>query len=136
MLPAQRRDMGEQFVGHVDTADAQLLDGAVEIEGIPQRDSRSDKGQAGGAMALVFDGTVAQFAEAVEEDGGGERVAGLALVEDAVGTASLLGIVELLIRRMPEVERAAAAGELVVSGVDSMAMTSDTGPSRLTSCVT
>ena len=31
MFPAQRRDMGEQFVGHLDTAAAQMPDGTVEI---------------------------------------------------------------------------------------------------------
>jgi hypothetical protein len=37
MLPAQRRDMGEQFVGYVDAAAAQVPDGLVEIDGVPQR---------------------------------------------------------------------------------------------------
>ena len=45
-------------------------------------------------MALVLESAVAQFAEAVEEDGAGERVAGLALVEDAAGATPLVGIVE------------------------------------------
>ena len=45
-------------------------------------------------MALVLESPVAQFTEPVEEDGASERVAGLTLVEDAAGTASLLGIVE------------------------------------------
>ena len=45
-------------------------------------------------MALVLEGAVAQLAQAVEEDGAGERVAGLALVEDAAGAAALLGVVE------------------------------------------
>lgn len=79
MLPAQRRDVGEQFVRHLDTAGAQMPDGAVEIEGVPERDGCSEQGQAGGTMALVLESTVAQFAEAIEEDGTGERVAGLAL---------------------------------------------------------
>ena len=47
-----------------------------------------------GAMALVLEGAVAQFAKPVEEDGTGERVAGLTLVEDAAGAAPLFGIVE------------------------------------------
>ena len=80
MLPAQRGDVGEQLVGHVDAAAAQMTDSSVEIDGVPERHGRGDEGQAGGAMALVLEGAVAQFAEAVEEDGAGERVAGLALV--------------------------------------------------------
>ncbi|MDG5973458.1 hypothetical protein JAGODDHD_04228 [Sphingomonas paucimobilis] len=94
MLPAQRGDVGEQLVGHVDAAAAQMTDSSVEIDGVPERHGRGDEGQAGGAMALVLEGAVAQFAEAVEEDGAGERVAGLALVENAAGATTLVGIIE------------------------------------------
>ena len=45
-------------------------------------------------MSLVLEGAVAQLVKAVEENGAGERIAGLALVEDAARAASLLGIVE------------------------------------------
>ena len=45
-------------------------------------------------MTLVLEDAVAQFAETVDEDGAGERVTGLALVEDAAGAAPLLGIIE------------------------------------------
>ncbi len=85
MLPAQRSDMGEQFVGYVDADAAQVPDDPVEIDGVPERYGRGDESQSGGAMALVLEGAVAQFAETVEEDGAGERVAGFALVEDAAG---------------------------------------------------
>src|SRR3546814_6642274 len=61
---------------------------------MPERHVRGGEGQAGCTMALVLEGAVAQFAEPVEEDGAGERVAGLALVEDAAGAAPLVGIVE------------------------------------------
>src|SRR3546814_5380381 len=71
-----------------------MTDGAVEIDGIPERHGRGGEGQAGCTMALVLEGAVAQFAEPVEEDGAGERVAGLALVEDAAGAAPLVWIVE------------------------------------------
>ncbi|TCQ05732.1 hypothetical protein C8J40_106255 [Sphingomonas sp. PP-CC-3A-396] len=73
MLPAQRRDMGEQFVRHLDTAGAQMPDGAVEIDRVPEGDGCREKGQPGGTMALVLECAVSQFAEAVEEDGAGER---------------------------------------------------------------
>lgn len=85
MRQAQRRDVGEQFVRHLDTAGAQMPDGAVEIDGAPERDGCEEQGQAGGTIALVLEGTVAQFAKAIEEDGTGERVAGLVLVKDATG---------------------------------------------------
>lgn len=45
-------------------------------------------------MALVLECAVAQFAEAVEKDGAGERIAGFTLVEDAAGATPLFGIVE------------------------------------------
>src|SRR3546814_15459871 len=61
---------------------------------MPERHVRGGEGQAGCTMALVLEGAVAQFAEPVEEDGAGERVAGLALVEDAAGAAPLVWIVE------------------------------------------
>ena len=44
MLPAQWRDMGKQFVQHLDTAGAQMPDGAVEIDGVPERDGRGEQG--------------------------------------------------------------------------------------------
>lgn len=65
MVPAQRRDMGEQFVLHLDIAGAQMPDGAVEIDRVPAGDGRGEKGQPGGTMALVLECAVAQFAEAV-----------------------------------------------------------------------
>ena len=45
-------------------------------------------------MALVLECAVAQFTEPIEGDGAGERVADLALVENAAGTTPLLRIVE------------------------------------------
>lgn len=65
VLPAQRRDMGEQFVQHLDTASAQMPDGAVEIDRVPEGDGCGEKGQPGGTMALVLECAVTQFAEAV-----------------------------------------------------------------------
>ena len=40
VLSAQRRDMGKQFVRHLDTAGAQMPDGAVEIDRVPKGDGR------------------------------------------------------------------------------------------------
>jgi hypothetical protein len=79
MLPAQWRDAGQQIARHLGTAAAQMPDGAVEIDGVPERDGCGEQGQAGGTMALVLEGSVPQSAEAVEEDGRGECVAGLDL---------------------------------------------------------
>ncbi len=79
MLPAQRCDVGEQLVWYSNAASAQMPDGSVEIDGIPQRNSCGEEGQAGGAMTLVLEGAVAQHAETVEEDTGIIRRQGKAL---------------------------------------------------------
>lgn len=50
--------MGEQGVGHVDAALAQVVGGPVEIDGVPQDDGRDDKVEAGGAVPLVLEGAV------------------------------------------------------------------------------
>ena len=54
MLPAQRGDMGEQLVGHIDAVSAQMPDGSVEINGVPERHGRSGEVWARGAMPLVL----------------------------------------------------------------------------------
>ncbi len=94
MLPAEWGDMSEQFVRYFDAVAAQMPDGAVEIDGVPQRHGRGDEGQPGRAMTLVLENSVAQLAEPIEEDCKGKRIARLALVKDAAGAASLFWIVE------------------------------------------
>jgi hypothetical protein len=54
--------MDEDVVGNIFDL-AQGGDGAVQITGIPQDDRGDDEVQAGGAMLLVFVGTVANFPE-------------------------------------------------------------------------
>ena len=66
-------------------AGAQLVDGAAEIDGVPEDDGGDGEIEAGGAVALVFEGPIADFAETVEEHGTGEGVACFALVETSVG---------------------------------------------------
>lgn len=59
MLPAQWRDMDEQFVGQLYAAAAQMPDGAVEIDGVPKGDGCGEQGQPGGAMTMVLERAVA-----------------------------------------------------------------------------
>ncbi len=94
MLPAERGDVGEQIVENVDANRAEMLDRAVEVEGVSERHRGRCQRQPGRAVPLVLERAVAQLAQSVEENGARERVAGLALVEDETGAASLLGIVE------------------------------------------
>ncbi len=53
MLPAQRGNVGEQSVGHVDATVTQVTGGTVEIDGVPQDDGRDDEVEAGSAVPLV-----------------------------------------------------------------------------------
>ena len=85
MLPSERRDVSEKLVGNDFAARAQLFDGAAEIDGVPKDDGGDGEIEARGAIALVFEGPIADFAEAVEEHGAGEGVARFALVETGIG---------------------------------------------------
>ena len=81
MLPAERREVGEQRVRHHLAAAAQGIERTAEVDRVPQRDGGGDQGEAAGAVLLRLGGAVAQAAEPVEADGAGERVARLALVQ-------------------------------------------------------
>ena len=94
MLPSERRDVGEKLVGNDFAARAQLVDGAAEIDGVPENDGGDGEIEAGGAVALVFEGAVADFAEAMEEHGAREGVARLALVEAGVGPPAQGGVAD------------------------------------------
>ncbi len=66
MLPAERRDMSEKLVRNDFAARAQLVDGAAEIDGVPEDDGGDGEIKAGGAVALVFENAVADFAETMD----------------------------------------------------------------------
>ena len=73
--------MGEESVVDGVTMVAEELDGALEVAAVPQHDGGDQQVEAAGAVVLVLVRAVADLAQAVEEDGAGERVACLALVE-------------------------------------------------------
>ena len=81
MLPAERHEVGKQSVRHGFATATHSVERAAEIDGVPQRDRGRDQGEPTRAVLLCLDGTVAQSAEAMEADGTGQRVSGLALVE-------------------------------------------------------
>ncbi len=56
-----------------------------EIAGVPQDDGRDQQVEAGGAVGLVLEPTVAQFAELVGEERTGEPIARLAPVQPGLG---------------------------------------------------
>jgi len=87
MLPTKRGDMGEQVVRHILDL-AQGGNRALEIPCVPEDDRGDDEIQAGGAVLLVLVGSVADFAEPVDEHRPCQAVAGLALVELLAGLAA------------------------------------------------
>src|SRR3546814_3112405 len=83
MFPAQWRDVTCDFVGRADISQRHF-----EIAGVPQDEGGDEQVEAGGAIGLVLEPPITQFAELVEEERACERVAGLALVEARLGTRS------------------------------------------------
>jgi len=75
MLPSERRDVSEKLVGNDFAARTQFGDNAAEIDGVPEDDGGDGKVEAGGAVALIFESPIADFAEAMEEHGAREGVA-------------------------------------------------------------
>jgi hypothetical protein len=88
MPPTERRDVGEKLIGNDLAARAQLLYGAAEINDVPKDDGGDGEIEARGAVALVFASPIADFPEAMEEDGASDGIARLALVEAGVGSPS------------------------------------------------
>jgi hypothetical protein len=85
VLPTERRDVGDKLAGNYFSTRAQFIEGAPEINGILEDDGGDGEVEARGPVALVFEGTVADFTEAMKEHGAREGVARLALVETCVG---------------------------------------------------
>lgn len=76
--------MREKIIRDNFAARAQFVDGAAEINRVPEDDCGDGEVEAGCAIALIFEGAVADFAEAVEEDRPLEGMVRLALVEAGV----------------------------------------------------
>src|SRR4051812_42459503 len=94
VAPAQGREMGEGGLRHWDTVPTERVQGAAEIDGVPQHDGRGDQREPAGAMLLGFGATIAHAAEAVEAHGAGQRIARFALVQFRSGTPAQLRIAE------------------------------------------
>jgi len=78
--------MGQGFVFDGDAMLAEGGDGAFQVHGGPKDDGCNDQIEPAGAVALIFEATVAQVALAIEEDGAGESVPGFTLVEPYLHT--------------------------------------------------
>ena len=101
MLPSERCDVHEEVVGNSDAPGTQVLDGTVEVDGIPVDDCSGDEAQAGCPETLVLEGPIADFALTVEEDRSAQGVACLALVEPGMAALTQVGISALLGHRYP-----------------------------------
>jgi len=87
VLPADRREMGEQRIRNRLALPAQNIEHPAEIHRVPERDGGGDEGQPTGPILPCHDSAIAQAAEAMEADGTGKRVARLALVQLSRGLA-------------------------------------------------
>src|SRR3546814_8405720 len=65
-----------------------------EIASVPQDDGGDEQVEAGGAISLVFELPITQFAELVKEERAGERVAGFALVEARLGAPAQVDVAQ------------------------------------------
>src|SRR3546814_15587155 len=63
MLPAQWRDVARDLVGRADVSQRHF-----EIASVPQDDGGDEQVEAGGAISLVFEPPITQFAELVKEE--------------------------------------------------------------------
>ena len=80
MVPNERREVGEQAVGHVLSL-AQGGHGALEVSRVPQDDGGDEQIEARRAVLLVLIGAVADLSEAMDEHRPRQAVAGFALVQ-------------------------------------------------------
>ena len=68
----------------------QSTGGTLQIDRVPQHDGRRHQIEAAGPVALLLEAAVADFPQAVEEHGAGQRVARFALVQPGMHAAAQL----------------------------------------------
>ena len=73
--------MGKQSIADGFTLRAQLVNGAPEIDGVPEDNGRHSEIEAGSPVSLIFKGPITDFTEAVEKHSPGESVFRLAFIE-------------------------------------------------------
>jgi hypothetical protein len=86
VFPADWCDVGGQRVGQPFAPGREAQRRAAVINGVPEYDGGDRKIEAGGPLALVFEGAVPDLAVTMEKQGAGQRVSGLAFIEPTVGT--------------------------------------------------
>ena len=90
MLPAKRRQVWQQCVVNDMAIAAQPVCRSLQVNRIPQHDGGCHQVEAAGPVALLLEAAVADFTQAVEEHGAGQRVARLAFVQPGMHAAAQL----------------------------------------------
>jgi hypothetical protein len=62
VLPAERGNVGERLVRQRFALGAKLCNGAAEVDGVPEDDGGDREAEAGGTVALIFEGAVPDLA--------------------------------------------------------------------------
>src|SRR5271166_694496 len=68
VLPPEGSDVREEIVGYSDALNPQMLDGAIEVEGVPVHDCGGDETEARGAEALVLERAISNLALTMKKD--------------------------------------------------------------------
>ena len=71
VLPAERGNVGEQLIGRSFGLGAKLGDGVGEVDGVPEDDGGDREVEAGGTVALVFEGAVPDLPVTMDKQGAG-----------------------------------------------------------------
>ncbi len=88
MLPTQRRQVLQQRGIDGVAVATQGVRCPFQVDRVPQHDGCRHQVEAAGPVALLLETAVANFTEAVEEHGTGQRVAGFTLVQPGMHAAA------------------------------------------------
>ena len=81
MLPAQRRDVGQQRLVDRSPGPGHRVEGSTEIDRVPQHDRGGEERHSRRPVLLAFPASVPKTPEAMEANRAGECIPALAFVE-------------------------------------------------------
>jgi len=91
VLPGQRREVLQQFIGYLHAGGAQHGHCLFEVHRVPVHDGRDDEIQATGTQPLIIERAIVDHASAVEAHRTTERVLRLPLVQPDGDAAAEIG---------------------------------------------